>query len=352
MLVRPQSSGRLLDVMDLSVHIPSARGIVEAVDGVSFGIDRGEVVGIVGESGCGKTMLALSLIRLVRHPGRIANGKILFAGRDLLTLPEREMRKVRGGQIGMIFQDPSASLNPVMTVGRQIGEAIQAHNNVTRREARRQAVDMLHAVRIPEAAARARSYPHEYSGGMRQRVGIAIGTANHPELVIADEPTTALDVTVQAQIISLLANMNRDEGTAIIFISHNIALVSQFCSRVLVMYAGRIVEEGPTREVFGNPSHPYTAALLKAVPRVDKHLANGLETIEGRPPDLARKPSGCAFHPRCPARIDRCAIAAPPKFTVAFGYASRCWLAAGTEGGDTARAIENPTKGRTRDDAE
>lgn len=352
MLVRPQNAARLLDVTDLSVRIPSARGVVEAVDGVSFGIDRGEVVGIVGESGCGKTMLALSLIHLVRHPGRIVNGKILFAGRDLLALPEREMRKVRGGQIGMIFQDPSASLNPVMTVGRQIGEAIEAHNKVSRREAGRQAVDMLHAVHIPEAAARARSYPHQYSGGMRQRVGIAIGTANHPDLVIADEPTTALDVTVQAQIISLLASMNRDNGTAIIFISHNIALVSQFCSRVLVMYAGRIVEEGPTREVFGNPSHPYTAALLKAVPRVDRRLEGGLQTIEGRPPDLARKPTGCAFHPRCQARIEPCAITAPPKFTVAFGHLSRCWLAAGPADSNAAHAIENPIEERPRDDAQ
>ncbi|MGE6744249.1 ABC transporter ATP-binding protein, partial [Allorhizobium pseudoryzae] len=295
---------------------------------------RGEVIGIVGESGCGKTMLALSLIRLLRHPARIDGGRIVFSGRDLLTLPESEMRKVRGNEIGFIFQDPSASLNPVMTVGRQIGEAIEAHNAVTRGEANRRAVDMLRSVRIPEAAARAGSYPHQYSGGMRQRVGIAIGTANRPQLIVADEPTTALDVTVQAQIIQLLATMNRDTGTAIIFISHNIALVSQFCSRVLVMYAGRIIEQGPTAEVFERPAHPYTAALLKAVPRVDMRLEDGLATIEGRPPDLARKPDGCAFQPRCPARMDICCEKAPPQFALDAGRTTRCWLAATTNGAD------------------
>ena len=316
----------LLDVIDLRVNIPTARGIVEAVDGVSFNVRRGEVIGIVGESGCGKTMLALSLIRLLRYPSRIVGGQIAFAGRDLLSLHESEMRKVRGNEIGFIFQDPSASLNPVMQVGRQIGEAIEAHSFVSRREASRRSVDMLRAVRIPEAERRARDYPHQYSGGMRQRVGIAMGTANRPQLVIADEPTTALDVTVQAQIVQLLATMNRETGTAIIFISHNIALVSQFCSRVLVMYAGRIIEQGPTAEVFERPAHPYTAALLKAVPRVDMRVQGGLATIEGRPPDLARKPSGCAFHPRCTSRIDICLDQAPTDTILDAGRAARCWL--------------------------
>ena len=326
------ASEPLLEVDGLSVHIPSPRGLVEAVDGVSFSLDRGEVIGIVGESGCGKSMLALSLMRLVPEPGRIVGGRIMLAGRDLVGLPERAMRRVRGGEIGMIFQDPAASLNPVMRVGRQIGETIAAHRDIGAAAIRQRAVDMLRAVRIPEPAARARDYPHQYSGGMRQRVVIAIGMANRPALLVADEPTTALDVTVQAQIMQLLRQMNQETGTAIILITHNIALVSRFCTRVLVMYAGRFVESGPTLEVFESPRHPYTQALLKAVPRVEAQSAEGLAAIEGRPPDLARKPPGCAFHPRCASRLDVCAAEAPPAFTVAPGRLSRCWLAADATG--------------------
>ena len=235
------------------------------------------------------------------------------------------MRSVRGGEIGMIFQDPSASLNPVMRVGRQVRETLEAHHAASGAKARQLAVDMLRAVRIPDPKTRSRDYPHQYSGGMRQRVVIAIGTANRPQLLIADEPTTALDVTVQAQIIELLRSMNEKTGTAIILITHNIALVSRFCTRVLVMYAGRIVESGPTLEVFENPRHPYTAALLKAVPRVEARIAEGLSAIEGRPPDLARKPPGCAFHPRCPLRRDICTRVEPPEF-IGAGRMARCWL--------------------------
>jgi oligopeptide/dipeptide ABC transporter ATP-binding protein len=318
----------LLDVADLRVHIPSPRGLVEAVDGVSFSVGRGEIVGIVGESGCGKSMLALSIMGLVPEPGRIASGRIGLDGRDLLALSEREMRRVRGSEIGIIFQDPSASLNPVMRVGRQIRETIEAHRTVTPSVARRLAIDMLRAVRIPEPEVRTGDYPHQYSGGMRQRVMIAIGMANRPKLLIADEPTTALDVTVQAQIMELLRTMNEETGTAIILITHNIALVSRFCSRVLVMYAGRIIEAGPTREVFAYPRHPYTTALLKAVPRVDARLDDGLNAIEGRPPDLARKPTGCAFHPRCALRREICMIEQPPAVAVAEGRTARCWVAA------------------------
>jgi oligopeptide/dipeptide ABC transporter ATP-binding protein len=225
----------------------------------------------------------------------------------------------------MIFQDPSASLNPVMRVGRQVRETLEAHHAASGAKARQLAVDMLRAVRIPDPETRSRDYPHQYSGGMRQRVVIAIGTANRPQLLIADEPTTALDVTVQAQIIELLRSMNEETGTAIILITHNIALVSRFCTRVLVMYAGRIVESGPTLEVFENPRHPYTAALLKAVPRVEARIAEGLSAIEGRPPDLARKPPGCAFHPRCPLRRDICTRVEPPEF-IGAGRRARCWL--------------------------
>jgi oligopeptide/dipeptide ABC transporter ATP-binding protein len=315
----------LLEVQDLRVHIPSPRGLVEAVDGVSFAVSQSELVGIVGESGCGKSMLALSIMRLVPEPGRIVAGRIALAGRDLLGLAERDMRLVRGGEVGMIFQDPSASLNPVMRVGRQIRETIEAHDAAGGAKAWRRAVDMLRAVRIPEPETRARDYPHQYSGGMRQRVVIAIGTANRPQLLIADEPTTALDVTVQAQIMELLRAMNEENGTAIILITHNIALVSRFCTRVLVMYAGRMVEAGPTLEVFENPRHPYTAALLKSVPRVEARLTEGLAAIDGKPPDLAHKSSGCAFHPRCAQRRDICTREQPPEF-VAGGRMARCWL--------------------------
>ena len=320
--------GPLLEVEDLRVHIPTPRGVVEAVDGVSFEIGAGEVVGVVGESGGGKSMLALSLLRLVPRPGHIVGGRISLVGRNLLALSESEMRRVRGGEIGMIFQDPSASLNPVMRVGRQIGETVALHRRVSRAEAQRRAIDMLRAVRIPEPETRALDYPHQYSGGMRQRVVIAIRTANRPKLLIADEPTTALDVTVQAQIMELLRQMNSETGTAIMLITHNIALVSRFCTRVLVMYAGRIVEAGPTAEIFEAPRHPYTAALLAAVPRVDARNEEGLSGIEGRPPDLARKPPGCAFHPRCSKRTEICGREAPPALPVAADRIARCWLAA------------------------
>jgi oligopeptide/dipeptide ABC transporter ATP-binding protein len=340
----------LLEVEDLRVHIPTTRGTVEAVDGVSFAIERGEVVGIVGESGCGKSMLALSIMRLVPEPGRIASGRIALAGRDLLGLAERDMRRVRGNEIGMIFQNPSSSLNPVMRVGRQIRETVEAHHSISAKEAWRRSIEMLRAVRIPEAEARARDFPHEYSGGMRQRVMIAIGMANNPSLLIADEPTTALDVTVQAQVMELLRTMNRETQTAIMLITHNIALVSRFCSRVLVMYAGRIVESGPTLDVFENPQHPYTAALLKAVPDVEARLAGGLVAIEGRPPDLARKPSGCAFHPRCAFREAICTTEMPPPFGTGPGRTARCWLAA-PDRQPAGRAARNPDLAEPRGNA-
>jgi oligopeptide/dipeptide ABC transporter ATP-binding protein len=317
----------ILQIEDLRVHIPTPHGVVEAVDGVSFSINRGEIIGIVGESGCGKSMLALSIMRLVPRPGLIVGGRILLAERDLLTLPEHEMRRLRGNEIGIVFQDPSASLNPVMRIGRQISETIEAHRSVSSAESRRLSLEMLRAVRIPSPELRAYDYPHQYSGGMRQRAMIAIGSANHPKLLIADEPTTALDVTVQAQIMDLLRTMNRATGTAIILITHNIALVSHFCSRVLVMYAGRIVESGPTREVFEAPSHPYTDALLNAVPRVEARTEDGLTTIEGRPPDLAHKPAGCSFHPRCSRQMNQCLVEAPPSIAIGRVRAVRCWLA-------------------------
>jgi oligopeptide/dipeptide ABC transporter ATP-binding protein len=321
------ATGPLLRVEDLRAHIPMARGLVEAVDGVSFTVDRGEVIGIVGESGCGKSMLALSIMRLIPEPGWIASGRVELDGRNLLDLPEQEMRRVRGNQMGIIFQDPSSSLNPVLRIGRQVGETIEAHRQITKDELHRQSIELLRAVRIPEPETRMHDFPHQYSGGMRQRAMIAIGMANRPALLIADEPTTALDVTVQAQIMDLLRAVNEETHTAIILITHNIALVSRFCSRVLVMYAGRIVESGPTLDVFENPRHPYTVSLLRAVPRVEARLAGGLVAIEGRPPDLARKPTGCAFHPRCPVRQAICSAQMPPEIELSPGRSARCWLA-------------------------
>ena len=313
----------ILYLEELRVAIPSPRGIIEAVDGVSFTVAPREVVGIVGESGCGKSMLALSIMRLVPEPGRIVAGRIALAGRDLLGLSEREMRKVRGSEIGIIFQDPSASLNPVMRVGRQIEETIEAHNGVRGSAARDRAIEMLRAVRIPEPATRARDYPHQYSGGMRQRVVIAIGTANRPKLLIADEPTTALDVTVQAQIMDLLRVMNEETGTAIILITHNIALVSRFCARVLVMYAGRIVEEAPVTRLFDHPLHPYTRGLLECVPSLGQDLER-LQAIPGTLPDPARRPSGCGFAPRCRFAVPACAVAIPPIVTHDPGHTAAC----------------------------
>lgn len=320
-------SAPLLQIEDLRVRIPSRRGEVKAVDGLSFSVAPGEVVGIVGESGSGKSMLALSMLQLIPKPGRITGGRIALNGRDLIGLSEAEMREVRGNEIGMIFQDPSASLNPVLRIGRQVAETVEAHHRVTPTQSWRRSVEMLQGVRIPDPEARARDYPHQYSGGMRQRVVIAIGMANAPKLLIADEPTTALDVTVQAQIMGLLGRMNKETGTAILLISHNIALVSRFCTRVLVMYAGRIVEAGPTAQVFANPEHPYTRALLNAVPRIDRRVEEGLQTIAGRPPDLAALPAGCAFEPRCPARLRSCAEEQPPAFPAGEGRFVRCWLA-------------------------
>lgn len=321
-----EGDGALLAIQDLEVHIPTRRGVVEAVDRVSLTVDRGEVVGVVGESGSGKSMLALGIMRLVPAPGRINGGRILLNGDNLVRKSERELRRIRGNQIAMVFQDPSASLNPVLRVGFQIEEGIAAHRRLSRTVRRNEATDMLRQVRIPAADARARDFPHEFSGGMRQRATIAMAMVNRPALLIADEPTTALDVTVQAQIIDLLATLNRETGTAIILITHNIALVSQFCSRVVVMYAGQVAESGPASQVFENPQHPYTWSLLRSVPSVHERVDTGLSAIRGQPPDLAHKPTGCPFHPRCLFATDRCVVQVPPLVEVGHEHQARCWV--------------------------
>jgi oligopeptide/dipeptide ABC transporter ATP-binding protein len=299
---------------------------VTAVDGISFDVERGETVGIVGESGSGKTMTALSLLRLIPDPGKITNGKILFGERDVLHMADEELREFRGADVAMIFQDPMTSLNPVLKVGFQIEEAMAAHNRFTSKQARDRVVPMMQRVRIPAAAKRTSDFPHQFSGGMRQRVMIAMGLSNEPSLLIADEPTTALDVTVQASIIELLRDLNRELGAAVILITHNLSVVASLCQRVIVMYAGRIVEEGPTRSIFKNPQHPYTWSLLRSIPRADERGHHKLLSIAGLPPDMSNPPPGCKFHPRCKFRIDKCLTEEPTLDNVGENQHARCWV--------------------------
>ena len=297
---------------------------------MSFHVDRGETVGIVGESGSGKSVTAMSILRLVAEPGRIAGGRILFGDegkqKDVVQMTDDEIREFRGNDVAMIFQDPMTSMNPVLKVGFQIKEAMAAHERFTRKQAEDRVVPLLKRVRIPAPEERAKNYPHQFSGGMRQRAMIAMGLSNEPHLLIADEPTTALDVTVQAQIIELLRDLNRDLGTAVILITHNLAVVASLCTRVIVMYAGRIVEEGPTRQIFKSPQHPYTWSLLRSIPRLDEHQHEKLLTISGLPPDLTNPPPGCKFHPRCRFRVDRCLEEEPPLGEVDPGQKARCWV--------------------------
>ena len=316
----------LLRVEDLRTQFFTSRGIVHAVDGISFKVDRGETVGIVGESGSGKTMTAFSILRLVPDPGRIVSGRILFKDEDVVGMNDQEVREFRGNSVAMIFQDPMTSLNPVTKVGAQIEEAMSAHDRFQPKQAHARVVPLIQQVRIPEAAQRAKDYPHQFSGGMRQRAMIAMGLSNEPEMLIADEPTTALDVTVQAQIIQLLKQLNREVGAAIILITHNMALVASICQRIIVMYAGRIVEEGPVERIFDNPQHPYTWSLLRSVPRVDVALAERLVSIKGLPPDLIRLPPGCKFHPRCRFKVEKCEREEPPLEEVAPDQVARCWV--------------------------
>jgi oligopeptide/dipeptide ABC transporter ATP-binding protein len=318
---------RLLEIEDLHTQFFTSRGVVRAVDGVSLHVDAGEVLGVVGESGCGKTMTALSILRLVPEPGRIVSGRITFRGRDVTKMDDEEIRDFRGNDVSMIFQDPMTSLNPVTRVGRQIEEAMTAHKRFTTEHAKTRVVELLKRVRVPAAESRVNDYPHQFSGGMRQRAMIAMGLSNEPELLIADEPTTALDVTVQAQIIQLMKQLNRELGTAMILITHNMALIASLCQRVVVMYAGRIVEQGPVEQIFTSPQHPYTWSLLRSVPRVDEARKDRLVSIRGLPPDLSHPPPGCKFHPRCPFVIDRCKTDPEPQLEeVGVEQQARCWV--------------------------
>ena len=319
---------KLLEVRNLSTHYVSARGarVTRAVDDVSLTVGEGETLGIVGESGSGKTTLALSLLRLLPPAARIVGGEIRFEGEDLLKKSAREMRRVRGKRIAMILQDPLASLNPLFTVGDQVAEPLRVHEGASRRRAWERARELLRAVRIAAPETRVGEYPHQLSGGMRQRIVGAIAISCGPRLLIADEPTTSLDLTIQAQYLRLLRDLQRDGGLAMIFITHNLGIVARMCEHVAVMYAGRIVEAGPVARLFSSAAHPYTQALLESIPR----MADGrkrLTAIDGQPPDPVALPPGCAFHPRCPKVMDRCRKEAPPEVRVAASHVSRCWLA-------------------------
>jgi oligopeptide/dipeptide ABC transporter ATP-binding protein len=315
----------ILQVRDLRTQFAMPDGIIKAVDGVSFDLYPGESLGIVGESGSGKSVTALSLLRLVPEPGRIVSGQVLFRNEDLLQMTEQEIREIRGRDIAMIFQDPQSSLNPVLRTGFQVDEAMVAHGK-SKAEARARTIELLTKVRIPAAETRVKDYPHQLSGGMRQRAMIAMGLSNAPAILLADEPTTALDVTVQAQILELLADLNRELGTAIVMITHNMGVVAGICSRVMVMYAGQIVEEGPVEQIFDRPQHPYTWSLLKSIPRVDALRHERLRSIEGMAPDLSNPPTGCRFHPRCPFRLDECFTKEPKLVDVGPDQRAACWV--------------------------
>jgi peptide/nickel transport system ATP-binding protein len=316
--------GPLLRVEHLSTMFETAAGPVAAVNDISFDIRAGETLGLVGESGSGKSVTALSLLRLVQPPGRISAGRVLFNGQDLLALDEAAMRKVRGAGIALVFQEPMTALNPVFTIGDQIGEAMLVHGRASRREARAQAIELLRAVRMPSPEARVDDYPHQLSGGMRQRVMIAIALACRPSLVIADEPTTALDVTIQAQILELLRDMKAAFNLSLLLITHDLGVIAETADRVAVMYAGRIVETGPVRAILRTPQHPYTRGLLASIPG-GRH-GTRLRAIDGTVPRLGFLPSGCAFNPRCPDRFEPCTSAPPPDFAAGADQLAKCYL--------------------------
>jgi oligopeptide/dipeptide ABC transporter ATP-binding protein len=322
------SNRPLLELRNLSTHYISAQGrrVVRAVDDVTLTINAGETLGIVGESGSGKSTLALTILRVLPPAAHIVSGQMMFEGEDLVRKSDAEMRQVRGKRIAMILQDPMASLNPLFTVGDQIAEPIRVHEGVPRATAWRRAVDLLKAVRIASPETRVRQYPHEMSGGMRQRIVGAIGMACEPRLLIADEPTTSLDLTIQAQYLNLLRDLQREHGLALIFITHNLGIVAKMCDQLAVMYAGRVVESGPVSRIFNAPAHPYTRALLNSIPRMGGNRER-LTAIEGQPPNLASLPPGCAFAPRCPVAFDRCQAESPPEMDLGAGQTARCWLA-------------------------
>ena len=317
----------LLEVKELKVSFRTEDGLVRAVDGISFSVDEGEVVGIVGESGSGKSVTMMSVMRLINDPNAIYEGEILYKGRNLMGVSQDAMREVRGEEIAMIFQDPMTSLNPVYTVGWQIEEQLNEHNDLSKGQARQRAIALLTQVGIPKPEQRIDDYPHQFSGGMRQRVMIALALSCNPDLLIADEPTTALDVTIQAQILELVKRLKRDFGSAVVLITHDLGVVADIADRILVMYAGRIVEEGNKEQIFYDPQHPYTWGLLGSIARLDRPRARRLTAIAGQPPSLINRPQGCSFRPRCPQAFDRCRAEDPQLSSkVGDGHLDACHL--------------------------
>ncbi|MCL0053725.1 ABC transporter ATP-binding protein [Dehalococcoidia bacterium] len=318
----------LLEVKNLKTHFFTMEGVVKAVDGVSYELNEGETLGLVGESGCGKSVSALSVMRLIPDPpGKIIDGEILLDGEDILKIDMEGMRQVRGAKIAMVFQEPMTSLNPVLTVERQITETLQLHMGMSKLESQRESVNLLTRVGIPDPEIRIKQYPHQFSGGMRQRVMIAMALSCNPRLIIADEPTTALDVTIQAQILDLMKSLTTELGVALIVITHNLGVVARYADRVNIMYAGKVIERGEAREIYSNPRHPYTVGLLRSVPRLDLPRRAKLDPIEGQPPDLINLTPGCAFRERCRWAIDKCATDTPELVETSDGHLSACFRA-------------------------
>jgi len=320
--------GSLLEVTDLKTHFFMLEGVVKAVDGVSYDVEQGETMAVVGESGSGKSVSALSIMGLIpAPPGLILNGQILFKGEDLLALDSERMRQIRGKDIAMIFQEPMTCLNPVLTIGRQLTETLEVHLQISKEDVRKRAVEVLNLVGISDPERRLSQYPHQFSGGMRQRVMIAMALICNPKLILADEPTTALDVTIQAQILELLKELSQRFGVAVIIITHNLGVVARYADRVNVMYAGKVVEHGPSLEIYHRSKHPYTLGLLHSVPRLDEPRKEKLDPIEGQPPDLGNLPPGCSFTPRCRYAIEKCGKDVPALIPVAPNHLSACWVA-------------------------
>jgi oligopeptide/dipeptide ABC transporter ATP-binding protein len=317
----------LLEVRGLKTYLQTSMGIVKAVDDVSFDVNQGETVALVGESGCGKTMTALSIIGLIPRPqAEIVAGEIRFEGTDLLRLDAEEMRRIRGAEIAMVFQEPMTSLNPVLTIERQLTETLEAHGEVSRQDARARALELLRLVGIPDPDERLRQYPHQFSGGMRQRVMIAMALSCRPKLILADEPTTALDVTIQAQLLELMRGLSREFGVALVIITHNLGVVARYADRVNVMYAGKIIESATAADIYRDPRHPYTMGLLRSVPRLDQPRKARLEPIEGQPPDLWNLPPGCSFRARCKFAVEKCAWETPALRKLGGGHSAACLL--------------------------
>ncbi len=319
----------LLEVKNLVTQFFTMEGVVKAVDDISYDLEPGETLGLVGESGCGKSVSALSVMRLIPWPpGKVMSGEVIFEGEDLLKIDADEMRSIRGKEIAMVFQEPMTSLNPVLTIGRQLTETMELHLNLDKQGAQQRAVDLLQMVGIPDPDRRLAQYPHQFSGGMRQRVMIAMALSCNPRLLIADEPTTALDVTIQAQILELMKSLCREFGTALIVITHNLGVVARYADRVNVMYAGKIIEKGTSEEIYHQPKHPYTLGLLQSVPRLDEPRRVKLEPIEGQPPDLINLPPGCSFRSRCRYSVDKCEVDVPPlEVYDSNGHVAACWEA-------------------------